>query len=71
MRYDVNRLEQQGREIMHRYPQRQLRTNHILEVDDNSRDKYSMGISLFNIGVIIGYRIAKAESKEGQREGRT
>lgn len=63
MKYDVTRLEQQGREIMHRYPQRQLRTNHILEIDDNSRDKFAMGISMFNIGVAIGHRIARAERK--------
>ena len=68
MKYDVIGLERQGREIMHKYPQRQLRTNHILEIDDNSRDKFAMGISMFNIGVAIGYKIARAESK--QREGK-
>ena len=68
MKYDVIGMERQGREIMHKYPQRQLRANHILEIDDNSKDRFAMGISMFNIGVVIGYRIAKAESKERQRQ---
>ena len=68
MRYDIAKLEQQGREIMHRYPHRQLRSNHFFEVDDNSTGKFSMGIALLNIGVAIGYRIARDEKK--RQEGR-
>lgn len=68
MKYDITKLEQQGRDIMHRYPHRQLRANHFSEVDDNSRDRFSMGIALFNIGVAIGHRIARDEKK--RQEGR-
>ena len=45
-----------------------LRANHFFEGDDNSTGKFSMGIALFNIGVAIGYRIARDEKK--RQEGR-
>lgn len=71
MRYNIEKILEEGNKIMQDNPARDLRVTDLYQLNDrNPTDRWGMAREAYLFGVAIGYRTAKAKARKNSTEGK-